>query len=379
MPRLRHFLLALPLVSGSLLADALPEVSPMLPALEGPLAVATSNLTLSGNIAPDDMQPYLDGDRNLFGKTSYINDALATQKGVLSFSVSVPDDAQTFGASAGETVPVTGMVFYPTNVKNARPDYKVPAKVFASEDVILEHMQVSDDVQPSSSRYPLVLFSHGFGAHPLYDAHFLQQLASQGFVVVALFHGDKRFEDFAEMQSLRAYGLIEAVKQLKTSPWQHLPDYSRTGVIGVSFGGSVALALSGAQLNAYRGLALPKQLVTLRSVIGMVPATTYRGGAKWDFSNLTLDPLLIMAEKDESVELAPALALIDGNKDYSPDVIMLREEGHFVSDAKWHIARQLVLLKLRSALHDDQEAGTTLGNIIRTGDFAEIQVVRRAD
>jgi len=347
MFQLRTLLLCVPFLSMTATAELLPTVASLLPELQGSLPVATSNLTLKEVLSREEVKEYLNGSSKLFGGEMYVNDVLATDRGVLTFPLTLPDDASSFGSLAGDSVTITGMVFYPTNDDNSRADYVVPARVFEDREVVLQHMQVNHDVQRSEHRYPLVLFSHGFAAHPLYDFDFLQKLASHGMVVVALLHGDRRFDDFKEMQSLRAYGLIEAVRRLRLSPWRQLPDYSHTGVIGVSFGGSVALALAGAQLNDYEGLALPEELASLRAVIGMVPATTYRGDAKWSFDKLQLDPLLIMAEKDESVAVAPELELIDANENFTPDVAVLKGEGHFVSASKWRIARQLVLLKLR--------------------------------
>lgn len=349
----------------------------VLPTLGGEYQVASSALYF--NDVTDAQQA--DAARFLNGAMTdserpFLSDLLAEGPGQFSFTLTVPDRKEIFADYTGQKIPSLGLVFYPTTQDNQMADYEVPLNVIEGTKVVLPKMQRSAKAElPGSTRFPLVLFSHGFGAHAFYDVQFYRDLASHGFIVVSLFHGDLRFDDFAVMQGLRTLAFNQAVDQLRASAWAGHIDFQNVGVIGVSFGGSVAAVLAGGVMNEHHNDGLHLNKVKVNSMIGLVPALEYRGEARWDFSGLKVPLFLIMAERDQSVPLVPTINLL-AKHPYAPvQIMMLRDEGHFVSDEKWQIAQRLTLTRLKADLLNNDEAKTALRNIESTKSFTESKLL----
>jgi len=144
---------------------------------------------------------------------------------------------------------------------------------------IVPHMQRG--AQPpifaeDRARYPVLLFSHGFGGSPISSDYIeaLKVFASHGYVVVAPFHGDSRivdvridsldellralldFPNYTAMQAIRPRALSAALDVVLADPgFAARIDASHIGGFGASAGGESLLLMRGAQLTVSIGLS----------------------------------------------------------------------------------------------------------------------------
>ncbi len=121
----------------------------------------------------------------------------------------------------------------------------------------------------ASTRYPVVLFSHGLNGSPLTTGYLeaITILASYGYVVIAPFHGDPRFAEVAlddlsalvrllllgdgvEMQAIRPLTLQAVLDQVLSHPdYAAHVDVNRIGGFGTSLGGETLLLFGGGKLT----------------------------------------------------------------------------------------------------------------------------------
>ena len=252
----------------------------------GPFSVGSTNFTTIAITPGVDAGQYQQG-LNQGGNLLYINALLAFEDASFSFQLSVPDDSVRYGASAGTTLPYSAYVLYPTTEENTRADYEVfipPA---------LPHMQgqnespiFADDAQ----QYPLVVYSHGVGSHPTAERlSFLKDLASHGYIVLALYHGDNRFgQTEARQFNLRPLAVKAAIDKILVDPdfGDHI-DATRIGGVGESFGGATMMALLGARKvnpdflsvasNALHTATIDSRIVAASSIV------PYAGKAPYAF------------------------------------------------------------------------------------------------
>ncbi len=130
---------------------------------------------------------------------------------------------------------------------------------------------------PRAGRYPLVLFSHGFGAHRRQSTFLCTHLASHGYVVAAMDHaGNTIFETVQMMMQAQMGGaapdpgaiLSEIIPQRPAdvsfvldqvlAGADGLPevDAGRVGMSGHSFGGWTTLMVAGREPRVRAALAL---------------------------------------------------------------------------------------------------------------------------
>ena len=182
-------------------ADSTFEVPPV--SLPGPFPVACSNVVQdftrvgSGASASD----YWEGIPRSSGGSRYATDLLADPANTLSVAVTAPSDGSLFSSFAGRTIPYVLLVCYPTGSANPRPDYVLPT------GKALPHMQRGNEppeFADATARYPLLLFSHGYGGSPLSNDYIdpIMVFASFGYVVAAPFHGDPRVRYWCPIQSM---------------------------------------------------------------------------------------------------------------------------------------------------------------------------------
>jgi predicted dienelactone hydrolase len=272
-------------------SQSVSEVPPI--ALPGPFAVACSNVVQdfsrvgSGESASD----YWEGIPRSNGGPRYVTDLLSDPANTLAVTVTAPSDGSLFSSFAGRTIPYVVLVCYPTTGTNPRPDYVLPT------GKAIPHMQRGSDaplLADASARYPLLLFSHGYGGSPLSDDYIdpILVFASFGYVVAAPFDGDPRIADlvpenivnlfyllahldnFIAMQALRPLSLSATLDLLLASPeWSAHVDAAKVGGFGASQGGETLLLMAGAALT--KSIGLSSSRVTddsrLKAAVGYVP------------------------------------------------------------------------------------------------------------
>jgi len=191
----------------------------------------------------------------------YISTLLANQADAFQFNVTVPNDNMLYGGEAGETLPYAGYILYPTTQSNDRPSYTEPW------GTTFPHMQQSNDspiFENESTQYPLIVYSHGSGGYPLWMMDILASFAENGYIVMALFHGDGRFpgitDNVNEYQkvALRPLSIKVGIDQLENNDdFSGHIDFDRIGAIGLSLGASTTMALLGGEMNGAFGATRP--------------------------------------------------------------------------------------------------------------------------
>ncbi|MBX3714571.1 MAG: hypothetical protein KF738_01095 [Burkholderiales bacterium] len=282
-----------------------------LPLAAGPFAVACTNIAqdeaaiAASGAAPAD---FWEG-REVGGRVRYITEVLAHPSSVVRYAAAVPDLREIYPRFAGETVEHVAIVCHPTPRDNPDADYVLPGAGgrvprMQQAGAALRLISVSEYLEAfgvflsppvwSPAALPSVVFSHGLGGSPLGEGYInaMVGLASHGFIVGAVFHGDPRFsririedlsdfvyvlrdfDKFVEMELMRPVSLKALVDTLLAHP-QLGPaiDPERIGGFGASMGGQAMANLLGARLTTSLGLAC-RQTVRdprIKAAVGLVP------------------------------------------------------------------------------------------------------------
>lgn len=128
--------------------------------------------------------------------------------------------------------------------------------------------QALDGAQPdfSAGPYPVIVYSHGLFGARFESTHYIEHLASWGFVVIAADHlGSTFFDLTSSADVLKSFGrrpqeiaqLLDHLEALNTEgDFAGLFDMDSVGVTGFSFGGYSALMAGGAVLNSEAIIAI---------------------------------------------------------------------------------------------------------------------------
>jgi predicted dienelactone hydrolase len=312
-------------------------VVPPLP-LPGPYPVGCSNVTQDfSRVAPgESAQAYWEGIPRDDGSGRYATDLLADPADTPAVYVTTPDDRNVYGSFAGQTIPFVVLICYPTSADNPRADYALPT----GESV--PHMQRDADPPlwpDSTTRFPLLLFSHGYLGSPLSGEYIqaLEVLASFGYVVAAPFHGDARFfafsldsagdiaflithlQNFLALQALRPLSLSASIDLLLSDPqWSNRIDATQIGAFGASMGGEAVLLMAGAGLTTSLGLSWSQVVndTRVKAAVGYVPYFGQPifpafGREQHGLDNVTLPYLAISGTADTTAPLSETLQGMD--------------------------------------------------------------------
>jgi len=208
----------------------------------GPFAVGSTNL----QVTPPAGRPlidYLNGSKD----GAYLTAILAAPQAVPQLQLTVPASEPGAGAVAGKPLPLVLHILYPTRADNPRPDYAFPYK--DTGDAAVPHMQGPADkplLADPAAKYPLIVYSGGYNTHGLWHLGHLKTLASHGYIVVNLFHGDSRAPGYFESVAMREVGVRAALDYVLRDPvFGPAIDRDRIGASGASAGGLTVLAMLG--------------------------------------------------------------------------------------------------------------------------------------
>ncbi|KQY90405.1 hypothetical protein [Pelomonas sp. Root1444] len=233
----------------------------------GPHAVGSSCMQAGPTAAP--MADYLVGSSGPQGSL-YLDQLISDRQATLVIDVKVPKDFPYAGRLAGRSLPTVLTVFYPTPADNPRPDYTFPEETGWYR---LPRMQRPGEVPlfaDERARYPLIVHSGGSGTHGLWHIGKLGHLASQGYIVVDIYHGDGRTPGGFEVFALRSLAVRAALDHVLAHP--HYADHidaERIGATGTSAGGLAVLTLMGGLNPAKSGLSLADERI--KAGFGAVP------------------------------------------------------------------------------------------------------------
>ena len=227
------------------------------------------------------------------GKERYVDALLVAPASALASTFVAPSDSDLYDRWAGQPVSYVFLACYPTTPANVRPDYALP------DGGVVPKMQRGAEapILPASpARFPVLLYSHGYGGSPL-TGNYLRSLiafASWGFIAVAPFHGDLRYSvfgpdnsglalkvhipiwsEFVAMQAIRPLSISAELDLVLAHPdWRNHVDSGRVGAFGISQGGETLMLLGGAGLT-YDLFNFSYKPVTndarVRAAVGYVP------------------------------------------------------------------------------------------------------------
>jgi len=200
---------------SALAADVAP--APVFPS--GPHAVGSTNMAVTLPAAGErPMMDYLNG--KVEGQRSgYIDEIITQRDAAPLLKVTVPPTEPGAGVLAGRQLPVLLYILYPTTVDNPRPDYRFPYK--DTGDNVFPHMQRPGErplFAAAGAKYPVVVYSGGYNTHGLWHLAHLKHLASHGYIVVDIFHGDARAMGYFESVALRRVAFRAALDYVLSQP-----------------------------------------------------------------------------------------------------------------------------------------------------------------
>jgi len=189
------------------------------------------------------------------------------QVGVRTLQLKNPNQIDLLNSTKDQEVyydrPLTVEIWYPARLEEGAKEMVVYNEVmgnFNSPDRPLIPFTFNGRaareaaVFPSNAPYPLIIVSHGYTGSRYMMTYLTDNLASKGYVVVAIDHTDSTFRDAAAFhstllnRSLDDLFVLNEMERLSTEPdsfLQGLVDVNTTGLIGYSMGGYGALNVAG--------------------------------------------------------------------------------------------------------------------------------------
>jgi fermentation-respiration switch protein FrsA (DUF1100 family) len=282
------------------------------PIAAGPFRVACSNVEQDASLIAQSGAQATDfwEGREAGGRTRYVSEVLTAPGTTIRFAAPVPDIRSLYPQHAGGTVDHVAIVCHPTSASNTDPDYRLPGtgdlvprmQAAGAQPKVIDPAEYAAGfglaspavVFPGPARMPLVVFSHGLGGSPISPGYLgaIVDLASHGFMVAGVFHGDARFsririedlgdlgyalrdfDKFVEMELMRPVSLKAMVDVLLAHPaFGQAIDRDRIGAFGASMGGQAVINLIGARLTTSLGLACRETVrdPRIRAAVGLVP------------------------------------------------------------------------------------------------------------
>ncbi len=180
--------------------------------------------------------------------------------GVRTLHLSHKNQIDAVNVKDGETLPyydrpITIEVWYPSNTKESGGTYEnvilrdgVSTATLYGSAVRNAEPVVSDDA------FPLIIISHGYPGNRFLMAHFGENLASKGYITVAIDHTDSMYNDAGPFPStllnraLDQKFVLNELAQFNNQADHFLSgmvDTENTGLIGYSMGGYGAMITAG--------------------------------------------------------------------------------------------------------------------------------------
>ncbi len=147
--------------------------------------------------------------------------------------------------------PLTLEIWYPAQ-SGTEPGGQYTAKLRDGvTDVTLTGRAVRDAPPASGDAFPLILISHGYPGNRFLMTHLGENLASKGYVTVAMDHTDSTYSDQGAFGSTLLNRPLDQAAVLNymadlSGPIGDIVDADRAAVIGYSMGGYGALIFGGA-------------------------------------------------------------------------------------------------------------------------------------
>lgn len=243
--------------------------------------------------------------------------------------------------------PLTIEVWYPADAAHAGADLAhatkdryelLPGLPPATQDAVR-------DALPAAGRFPLVAFSHGFGAHRRQSTFLCTHLVSHGYVVAAVDHTGNTTADILQMTFAARSGavlpeplsllevfidarprdvgfLIDRVLDGTAGDVAARVDAERIGMTGHSFGGWTTLAVTHADRRIRAALPLaPAGGVT------PLPGDVLRTALRFEWGR-EVPTLYLVAERDSLLPLAGMHELLERTPATDKRMVVLANADH---------------------------------------------------
>lgn len=303
-------LAALLALAAALPARALNHEDVVAPITSAKFAVACSNVEHDlSRIAPGARAvDYWEGNE-VNGSTRYVTEILAQRQTAFTFSLRVPVRPQLYPTRWFQTMEFAGIVCYPTPRANTDSNYTLPDNggtvprmqrpgetpkvIYLNE--YYRTLGIGTEFSPDApAKLPTIVYSHGLGGSPLGKGYLdvMVALASQGYMVAAVFHADARisririenlgdlaftlafFPLIVEMQAMRPLALKAMTDRLLADQgFAQGIDTERIGGFGASLGGEAMAHLLGAKITSSlaRDCSETERDPRIRAAVGYVP------------------------------------------------------------------------------------------------------------
>ena len=230
--------------------------------------------------------------------------------------------------------PLTLEIWYPAQIpagSRVETVYKMPAPRSqpGGETIDIKDKALRDAVPLAGTTFPLVIVSHGYPGSRYFLSYLTANLASKGYVVVAIDHTDSVFDgqrDFASTLINRSRDqlfTIESIVEMEQKPdsFLHgLADASKVAVVGYSMGGYGALTTAGAgyseksmlmnlvpggylkPLTAGSDELKSRDISKLKAIVAIAPWGEQPPFSAWDASGLAgikVPSLFIAGDQDD--------------------------------------------------------------------------------
>lgn len=161
--------------------------------------------------------------------------------------------------------PLTLEIWYPCEIPNNRIEKTVYVDEYYVNDAIVFTGRALRDAKPIDGEFPLIILSHGYPGTRLMMTHLTENLASKGYIVVAIDHTESTVRDQSGFSStllnrpLDILFVLDEIERLsndkKSFLYNHV-DTNNVGLAGYSMGGYGIINVAGAGFSEY-GVNLP--------------------------------------------------------------------------------------------------------------------------
>ena len=327
------------------------------PITSGPYPVGSTNFEVT-SLPTSEMELRLIGSYTATGGL-YTSDILLHPADCPTIDVDMPTDPARFGLHSGTRVKFVAYVLYPTRDDNTRPDYVFPYT--NTGDHTFPHMQRAGEApifRNAGVRYPLIVYTSGYNCHGLWDLGHMKLLASQGYIVLVIQHGDGR-NTFGGCIGERPFVVSRFLDYLLAHPvFGPAIDRERIGISGSSMGGYTTLAVAGG--GCYASPNIPPDS-RIHAAFGLVPlvggvyGTNPFGSDYASLSGVRCPFFAVYAQNDTSVPKATVEAALPNLKGTCTGV-MLFGETHSLTGPAYVEAQTYEILFFDAWLRDNQDS-----------------------
>ncbi len=339
------------------------------PPARGPHAVGSTNMEVADAFAEmgdEAMGHVLSGNTAEAPDGAFIADIMKHPEAAWIVDVEVPDNPDAYGPAAGTRLPVSLFITYPAKPGSDSNEYAFPYQ--DAQFGVFENMLGPDEAPEfadESTRYPLVILSHGATAHGIYDVGHAHSISRHGYIVAVLFYGDLRTqtalgnEQAGYLRPLMTRAALDAI--LASDAFGGRVDTDNIGISGHSFGGFTALALNGGQYQGSEATVHDDRITA--SVIaapwvgnkGFFRTTYAFGKGNETLQRVTAPVLSFVATNDESTTpdtIYPAMKQLSG----PVYVVELVDQPHIFEGGSWQDRDNWELVFFNAFLKGDAAA-----------------------